>query len=50
MELNLSNNNIKSEGFNSIIFGLRDNIFLIKLIVANNNLDSESMITYMINH
>lgn len=50
IELNLSNNTLKSEGFNSIIFGLRDNKMLKKLIVANNDLDGEAIICYMINH
>ena len=35
-DLDLSNNVIKSEGFNSLVFGLRDNTMLKKLNVANN--------------
>lgn len=39
VELNLSNNHIKTEGFNSLIFSMRDNTFLKKLIIRSNELD-----------
>jgi hypothetical protein len=50
IELNLSDNQIQSEGFNALMFGLRDNTMLKKLIVANTSLDGEAIICYMINH
>jgi hypothetical protein len=46
----LDRNYIKSEGFNVIIYALRDNVTLQSLSMAYNNLDGESIICIIVNH
>lgn len=49
-ELNLNENYIESEGFNDIIYALRENNSLKRLSIAYNFLDGESVICMIVNY